>query len=188
MIPIHAVDTNYVECSHGFSTYYDHVLNGGVGSYGNARRYYWIDPSVTNGYAEATRTAAYNWTYTTDQSPWYTTSISFRETSVKSQGTFEIHNERIENPTGIASTVRKLYQSVVDPYTQNWGWAYITLDESKMYYNSYYQNLGTITHEFGHAMGLAHCPDTGRIMCQLGSGRFVFKPQVYDCQTVNHLY
>lgn len=41
---------NYPECSHGFSTYNDHVLNGGVGEYGNARRYYWINPEISSTY------------------------------------------------------------------------------------------------------------------------------------------
>ncbi|MCI8360202.1 MAG: matrixin family metalloprotease [Clostridiales bacterium] len=129
----------------------------------------------------------YNWTYTTNQTPYYTTSISCRETATKSSGTFEFQSGSLPK-NALAQTERLLYQNLITPWNQNWGWARITLDEAEMNTINSYQQLGTVTHEVGHAMGLAHCPDTGRIMCQLGSGRFVFLPQVYDCQTVNHLY
>lgn len=47
---------------------------------------------------------------------------------------------------------------------------------------------GTLAHELGHAMGLAHTRDEETIMCQLGKGRTVYKPQEDDEDGINHLY
>lgn len=48
---------------------------------------------------------------------------------------------------------------------------------------------GTMAHEFGHAMGLAHSnnnPDV--IMCQLRYGRRVYLPMADDANGINSLH
>ncbi|MCI8361115.1 MAG: hypothetical protein HFE86_07250 [Clostridiales bacterium] len=179
-----------IECQHGFSTFNDHVLNGGVGSYGNARRYYWIHPDINHLYGSQFRTAVNNWVYTTDNYPYYTTSISLRETTTKSSATIEFHNVYDRYREVYAFTDLRLYRDYVDPTAQNWGWAEVFTNQYmiELYQLSNNDVIGTLGHELGHCMGLAHCPDTRRLMSLLEAGRSTHLPHVYDCQTVYHLY
>lgn len=179
-------------CIHGYNTFNDHVLNGGVGKYGAARRYYWINTPNMDNYLQARiRTAVETWIYTTNNPPYVTTSISFRETTNKSSGDVEFHQEEIPDKSALAYTVLYLYSEVRNPLNSNWGWAYIGLDFRKIY--DYYgvNNRGfqgVVAHEFGHAMGLCHTYDTNRVMCQLAHGRSTSTPSATDCHTINHLY
>ncbi|CUU51201.1 matrixin family metalloprotease [Clostridium beijerinckii] len=47
---------------------------------------------------------------------------------------------------------------------------------------------GTLAHEMGHAMGLAHNFDADVLMNQLGGGRKVYTPQADDQDGINSLY
>lgn len=186
----HAQDLNgFPECQHGFSTFNDHVLNGGVGSYGNARRYFWIHPDINHLYGSQIRSAVNNWVYTTDNYPYYTTSISFRETSTKSSATVEFHNIYDKDIYAYAYTNLRLYREYISPAEQNWGWAEVYSNQWRMELFNMSNNdvIGTFGHEIGHTMGLAHCHDTRRIMSLYDDGRNTYRPHVYDCQTVNHL-
>lgn len=79
---------------------------------------------------------------------------------------------------------------------QNYSWTEIILN-SNSFPNLQVNNglttaenqQGTVAHEFGHAMGLAHSnnnPDV--IMCQLKYGRRVYMPMADDANGINSLY
>ena len=59
----------------------------------------------------------------------------------------------------------------VDPSATDWWWAKVNLNTPVMNTLSTFNQQGTIAHEFGHGMGLAHVYSTGSVMCQLGYGR-----------------
>lgn len=186
---IEAFAADFPECSHGFSTYNDHILNGGVGQYGNARRYFWINPEISAEYKGYIRSAFDSWIYTTNNPPYYTTSISWRETSTKSDGTIEFHWFAFNNGRTFGATTFKLYDNNVNAYGQNWGWAYIQLDPNFMDARlSAWRKQGVAAHEIGHAFGCAHCDNQNRLMWPHGNDRNVNTPVIYELQTINHLY
>ena len=57
------------------------------------------------------------------------------------------------------------------------------------YFNdlSNFTKRGTISHEFGHCMGLAHSTNPNRVMCTAET-REVASPSYVDLDTINHLY
>lgn len=185
--PVQAVTE--INCSHGYCVFNHHVLNGGVGNYGNARRYYWINnASAMAQYSSEINLGMENWIYTTNNPPYYTTSISFRETGTKSSSTIEFWSDLPASANAYGYTQPMLYQNTVDPLSQNWGWVKISF--YLPYYGSlsYENRIGTASHEIGHAMGLSHCNDLDRIMAIHIEGRRAWQPQKPDLQTVNHLY
>ena len=186
-----AGDTNSaVVCQHGYSTFYDHVLNGGVGSYGNARRYYWVHPDINHLYGSQFRTAVNNWVYTTNNYPYCTTSISLRETTTKSSASIEFHNMYDNHVLAYAVTNLRLYRDYVDPTAKNWGWAEVTSNQYRIEANHMGNTdiIGTLGHELGHCMGLSHCSNTQRLMSLYEYGRTTHLPHESDCLTINHLY
>jgi predicted Zn-dependent protease len=83
--------------------------------------------------------------------------------------------------------------------TQNWGYskiylnpnAFAAIDAGLLQTNgqtAYQVKLGTVTHEFGHAMGLAHYSNAYVIMCQMSAGRKIYQPSADDCNGINSLY
>lgn len=179
-------------CIHGYNTFNDHVLIGGVGQYGANRRYYWIHTAQMDDYLEArVRTAVNNWIYTTSNPPYVTTSISFRETTNQSNSVADFYQVEIPDPDILACTKLYLSGQIKNPIYENWAWAYICLDFFAIY--SYYgvNNRGfqgVAAHEFGHAMGLCHSYDQNSVMCTIGGGRKVSTPSATDCHAINHLY
>lgn len=87
----------------------------------------------------------------------------------------------------------KLINSGDDP-TTNWKYVIIKLNTSKMSADTLTYKKGTVAHEIGHAMGLAHYNKTTN-GCQLMNGihdtRYsysVYKPQNGDIAGVEYLY
>lgn len=76
----------------------------------------------------------------------------------------------------------------INPLVSNWDMNLIEINNPVMPTLSAYEQQGTMAHEIGHAMGLAHNDNHYSIMCQLGNGRVVSNPDSDDVNGVNYLY
>lgn len=164
----------------------DAKLINGVGSYGNHVRYYWIDNSASE-YTSLISQARYNWVNT---SSILTTSILIRQISTQSSSVFDIY-KRQEFPASSGKIAVSYFyntsnQSMGVP-TYDYKWTEIVLNTSVFATLSDFNKVGTIAHEFGHCMGLAHTTDSNRIMCKV-STRVVNSPNYTDLDTINHIY
>lgn len=193
------------------SSYFDMnclELNGGVGNYGYSNRYFYITSSASS-YTSLIQSAVSSWVYTS-QNPGVTTPISIVRTYTQSQSVFDVYYEsKYPSYEGIlAGTFYYIYSTCLNPNaewpTSNWGWSTIILNSPNFGSIGAQNGLtanqnkqGTIAHEFGHAMGLAHPLSViggfvdyypNRIMCQLANGRYVYTPSSGDCYVINHLY
>lgn len=187
-IPVYAYNT------------FGYTLNGGVGNYGYSTRNYWIDSSAS-GYTTLIDDAVSSWVHTTSRLG-ITTPISLSRTTTKSSSYFDVY---LLAMPGSSNTVAGTYFYVknvgcINPNlegpNQNWSWTEIHLNSNSFPTLSVSNSLtgdqnrqGTIAHEFGHAMGLAHSNNnTSVIMCQLGSGRKVYLPMEDDANGINSIY
>lgn len=204
--------------SEASACWYDYnclTMINGVGSWGSHNRYYWVSSSMPTQYSNMVDAAVEDWVYTTNKAGVnYSTSISLLRSTDQSTSMFEVHFTVSDAvPSGITAATEhfisggnKVNGAAGIP-TQNWVWAKITLNSSSFPGINAQNNmtksecqLGTIAHEFGHAMGLNHCYETTangyggidyhpeRIMCQLGYGRSVSEPTKADLVIINHLY
>lgn len=169
----------------------DYVLNGGVGSWGYASRYFYITPQAA-GYSTVIQNAMDSWIYTTSRLS-ISTSISWLRTYTQSLSVMDILLGDFYNPSIGAMTNHYLFGSPVVPVYQNWGWCDIRLNYC--FYGGGFNNLsdynkqGTVAHEMGHVFGLDETNyDTRSIMCQLGANREVNEPQAGDLATIQEMY
>lgn len=164
--------------SHAYNTYNGHVLNGGVGNWGNNKRYYYISSSAS-GQTSYIESAMYHWIYTSED-PGVSTPISFRRTYDQNSSVMDIYlgNFYDESTGYIAETEFYIYSNRVNQYYENWGWTNIKINNPVYgYYLTNFQKEGTISHEMGHVMGLDHNnSDQFSIMCQLQYNRLVKAP------------
>lgn len=185
---------------------FGYKLNGGVGDYGVNSRYYYVTSGAAN-LDSMIGAAVNNWVNTTS-STGVKTPISIKKTTSQSASVFDVYYDagqfpNDENTIGVTQVF--LYgTNVQSPQyagapTQDWGYSKIYLnpnafaaiaagDVNTNGQTTYQVELGTITHEFGHAMGLAHYSNPYVIMCQMSSGRKVFQPSADDCHGINSLY
>lgn len=174
---------NITAYAKNYYTYNDHKMIGGVGQYGNYRRYYYILNSASSHKGKI-ETAINDWVYNS-----ITTSLSFRETSNRENSVMDIMKVENGGSSGVLAWT-EFYKSgsSVSPSNQDWKYTYIKL--YKPNFKSENCNIkGTIAHEMGHCFGLAHNnskPDS--IMCQTAYGRSVNKAQKCDLKGINHLY
>jgi hypothetical protein len=171
-----------------YTTYNDHVLNGGVGNYGANDRYYYITSSASVHTTDIT-SAMYEWIHTTSRLG-ITTPICWLRTYTQSQSVMDIYLGYYYDPALeiMAVTDFILNNVTCNPCVTNWNWGKIKLNTPLFNPLSDYNEKGTIAHEMGHLMGLAHTALTDQIMCTLGAGRTVNACQDNDCAGINHLY
>lgn len=187
MLSVFAIDYNVSACGTYITWQNDAQLIGGVGSYGDHVRYYWIHSSAAE-YESLIAQARYNWVNT---SSILTTSILIRQISVQSSSVFDIYKRQEFASSSGKLAISYFYdtsnQNIGTP-TYDYKWTEIVLNTSNFANLGNYNKLGTITHEFGHCMGLAHTTDKNRIMCTVGDGRKVNTPSYIDLDTINHIY
>ena len=172
-----------------FHTLGDRIMTGGVGNYGNNRRYYWIDGNFPLSYNTPIQTAFSEWVNTTA----VTTSISIRQTTNRSSAYFEVVRNDSLGPEILGRTDFFVYNTQIlinsnGTLQSNYGWTLINLNTNTLGTNST-QIKSTTSHELGHGMGLSHqnCRVTS-IMCQTSQGRTAERADTIDLRTMNHLY
>lgn len=165
----------------------DAKLINGVGSYGKHVRYFWVDSSAS-GQTSMINQVRNEWVNTSNIQR---TSILIKKISTQKSSVFDIYKKQIyPTSTGIIGQ-SYFYNSSnkdMETPTYNYKWTKIVLNTSVFNKQSAFNQRGTIAHEFGHCMGLAHSTDKNRVMTQPGSGRKVAKASKVDLQTINHLY
>ncbi|TCS96765.1 matrixin family metalloprotease [Hazenella coriacea] len=172
--------------SFAYNTFNQHKLKGGVGAYGKDTQYYYIDS--TAGSQEERINWSFNSCHTTSRLG-ITTPISFRRQAGLSSPVIDIYQYNDLPSNYLAYTEMKLIGSgTIDPYKQNWDYGRIVLNTPGYSTLSDFNRRGTIGHEIGHAMGLAHTTASTFIMTQLGSGRTVNQPMGNDLAGINFLY
>lgn len=178
-------------CKHGYHTFGDYTINGGVGNYGYTDRYYWVDSSFSDTYVSYINKAVSEWVHTTD-SIGVTTPISIKRTKTRGDSVFDYIKGTLDNNTLAHTTLYKHGGTLASwrdkSLTENYSYAYIKLDISTMSTISANQRKATCAHELGHAMGLSHHMVSTSIMCQKGYGRTAERASKKDLETINHLY
>ncbi len=170
----------------------NYVLNGGVGSGGYYNREFYITSSAST-YASTIQNSMDSWIYTTARLG-VSTSISWTRTYAQSSSVMDIYYGQYFSSNIAAGTSFWLYQTSINPATQNWGWGKIQLNQSATSTGGYnnltpYNRQGTAAHEIGHVFGLDETnADTTSIMCQLGYGRTVNEPQTGDLIPIQEMY
>ncbi|MDQ0417933.1 hypothetical protein J2Z48_002117 [Croceifilum oryzae] len=166
---------------------FGYKLTNGVGNWGKNRQYYYVHDSAKTYYKPLIKGAWDTWIHS---SHIVSTPISFRETTNKKSAVVELasfsNNDSKHQYVAITSFFR--YQKEVEPWESNWGWAKIDLNRFYMKNHLKADQQGTIAHEIGHAMGLAHNGDSFSIMCPLAGGRKTARPLRDDYEGINVLY
>ncbi len=119
-------------CIHGNRTFNDKQLTGGVGQYGDFRRYYYL-VNVTGNDASPIEIAVGNWVNTTDN-PGVTTSISIRETTTQSNSSFDVYNKAFSGGITGQTEFWTYSNKIDDPSASNWGWTKIFIDCSNKFF------------------------------------------------------
>jgi hypothetical protein len=171
-----------------YTTYNNHVLNGGVGNYGSTPRYYYITASA-DYHEDDIDDAIYTWIHTTSRLG-ITTPIYWLQTTTQSASVMDFyHNTYYAQDTGIIAVTEHIRNNVVIlPTSNNWNWGKIKLNTPCYDPLSDYNEEGSCAHEIGHLMGLGHVTTTSRVMCMLEDGRTVNACQADDANGINYLY
>ncbi|TCP60822.1 matrixin family metalloprotease [Baia soyae] len=163
---------------------YGHKLTNGVGNWGKNRQYYYLHDSA-NQYKPLIKNAWNTWV---NSSSILSTPISFRESTNKKASVVEFFS--INNPSKkyAGMTYFYRYKEEVEPEKSNWGWTEIELNQAELKYIGETDQQGTIAHEIGHAMGLAHNGNEFSVMCQFAYGRKTSRPLLDDYKGINAIY
>ncbi|MDQ0416617.1 hypothetical protein J2Z48_000784 [Croceifilum oryzae] len=175
-----------------YETWDKYHLEKGVGSYGKNKRYYFVHSSAKT-YNSFIQGAWSDWINTTKRLG-ISTPISFRETTNRSNSVVDITTFSGKKADGYAVVQHYDFGDTgegpeyVDPWEENWDYAEIKINVPEYNKLSSYNKKGTIAHEIGHTMGLAHTMTATSVMTQIGQGRKVDSAQVDDLAGINYLY
>ena len=188
LISVFFLPTFSASAHNGYLTWQnDAKLINGVGSYGDHIRYFWID-STAASLTDIISEVRYEWVNTSDI---LTTSILIRKIANQRSSVFDIYQQQIYPHSleilGQSFFFNESNQDMGVP-TKDYKWTQIILNTSNFNSLTSSQKKGTIAHEFGHCMGLAHSTNPNRIMSQLGSGRVATRANYTDLATINHIY
>lgn len=180
-------------CGHGYHTFGDYTLNGGVGNYGYTNRYYWVSSSFSSTYVTYIQNSVKQWVNTTSDIG-VSTPISIVKTSTKTSSVFDVYSTYLGattlGRTDFWKSGAKLTLNSSGALTQNYGYTYIHVNPTALNSESASQRQATVAHEFGHAMGLSHKNTVSTsIMCQNQGGfRTATRASASDLNAINHLY
>jgi hypothetical protein len=168
--------------AYAYAYYYgSHYMTSGV------KGYYYIDSSAKK-YKSIIDKAINNWN-NAKNSP-----VNFKPTTVKEKADIEFYYTDFA-PWKVkdfiaADTLYYKSGKEVHPYEQNWSWAKIRLDKGN--FDGWFlplddfQKQATVTHEIGHAMGLAHYGNQYSIMHQ--GDKKINTPDADSVKGINYLY
>lgn len=170
----------YSTSAFAYNTFNEHTRSSGVDP-----MYYYIDSSANN-YSNAIFDGVVAW----NDSSYYTrlhynpdAADIFFSADAFADGSTHIIAKTIFISVG---TDFQLYS--VNPNLSNWDINLIEINTQVMPKLNVYNQQGTIAHEIGHAMGLAHNTNPHSIMCQLKEHRVVNYPTDDDINGIIHLY
>jgi len=169
--------------------YNSYRLIGGVGDYGNNKRYYYIgNPDAYQ--RNQTVNAMTKWVNSNGGLTY--TPISFRETTNRPDSVIDIMFSNLGSTGwyGLTEWYRSgssLTSSSGTPLG-NWSWANLSIND---YYYSDMRNYDTntervVSHEIGHAFGLAHNTDSTSVMRD--SWPQVLAPSKKDLDEITSMY
>lgn len=168
---------------------FSYKLSGGVGN-----MYYYVNSSISS-YTTDINNAVYNWVHTgVGDNPIYLTPVS---SNVGTSMDFYYKGTGNSCGSGGVLAYTKMYanntSSTIDPNSRNWDWAemnFCSIWKTNTYngFSTSHSRQGTIAHEMGHAMGLAHNKSVYSIMTQVGSGRAVYKVDGNSNTDIVHKY
>lgn len=154
---------------------------------GVTNRYYTIS-TTSNTYTTTTQQAVYDWNNSVG-SPSTITPIWFIKTTNYSASVVDFYGSNDGNTGYNGYTAFFTSQAQVSPYSSNWKWASVHLNQYYMNGYSSANRKGVAAHEFGHSMGLNdYNANIYSIMCQMGSGRLVNVAQKTDLDAINIKY
>lgn len=150
--------------------------------------HYYLSGESAN-YADIIAASANNWVNTgVGWNPLWPNDRTY----VQSEATFDFYTATSGGSGVVAETKffgtgsYCVYPSELTKASWDWNEIWIYTSTFNTLSSSYKQ--GTITHEMGHAFGLAHTSDKYSIMCQIGAGRAVNTVQAADNEAFNSKY
>lgn len=168
------------------SVFAESLFLGGKQSRGVSNMYYYVDSSAS-GYTTLINNAIDNWVVTGwGWNPIYLAPVA------SNNGTALDFYLRGSDQLGysiLGQTTFYNSSEVQVGSNTDWFFAKIELNSSTLPNISYNNRQGTISHEIGHGLGLAHQnSNTSSIMCTLGSGRTVYTVDQISHNAINTLY
>lgn len=177
MIIIYPIGAN------AYVTYNNHRLINGVGNYGRNTQYYYIDRGAS-GEAGRIRNAMNKWVNSNGTGAY--TPISFRETTNKPASLIDVEKSGTNGSVG-ATTYFMIGGNSANASAQNWYWARINIWSRYNTATSFQKDVA-LGHEFGHAFGLDHETNRGRLMHPRGNETTVNGPTRNELDGITALY
>lgn len=165
----------------------DSLFIGGKQSRGVSNMYYYVDNSAV-GYTTLINNAIDNWVVT----GYGWNPIQLAPVASNNGTALDFYLKYADELSRGVLAQTSFYNSAeieLDPETNDWFFATIDLNGTTLPSISYEQRQGTIAHEIGHGLGLAHQnSNPGSIMCSLASGRTMNRVDQISHNAINQLY